>query len=87
MPNARSPCFSPNPTFTALADLQEVVTGLGANRDPQNLLMVRKISVARMHSLPNDSYMFRPVIPAKAPYPLHEVELEAYLHKSPRGMP
>ncbi|XP_048351510.1 voltage-dependent T-type calcium channel subunit alpha-1H isoform X1 [Sphaerodactylus townsendi] len=64
---------------------KEAVAGLGPNRDPQNLLMVRKISVARMHSLPNDSYMFRPVIPAKAPYPLHEVELEAYLHKSPRG--
>ncbi|XP_078237435.1 voltage-dependent T-type calcium channel subunit alpha-1H isoform X3 [Pogona vitticeps] len=51
----------------------------------QNLLTVRKISVARMHSLPNDSYMFRPVAPAKTPYPLHEVELEAYSFKSPRG--
>ncbi|XP_054849657.1 voltage-dependent T-type calcium channel subunit alpha-1H [Eublepharis macularius] len=66
-------------------EAKEAVTGLGSKRDPQNLLTVRKISVARMHSLPNDSYMFRPVIPAKAPYPLHEVELEAYLHKSPRG--
>ncbi|TRY59084.1 hypothetical protein DNTS_008394 [Danionella cerebrum] len=30
--------------------------------------------VSRMHSLPNDSYMFRPVRPASAPYPLEEVE-------------
>ncbi|RLV93335.1 hypothetical protein DV515_00013499, partial [Chloebia gouldiae] len=37
-----------------------------------NLLTVRKISVSRMHSLPNDSYMFRPVTPATAPLPLHE---------------
>uniref|UniRef100_A0A8C3LYG3 Voltage-dependent T-type calcium channel subunit alpha-1H n=1 Tax=Chrysolophus pictus TaxID=9089 RepID=A0A8C3LYG3_CHRPC len=43
-----------------------------------NLLTVRKISVSRMHSLPNDSYMFRPVMPAKAPFPLHEVEMETY---------
>ncbi|KAJ7306000.1 hypothetical protein JRQ81_010366 [Phrynocephalus forsythii] len=56
-----------------------------ASGDAQNLLTVRKISVARMHSLPNDSYMFRPVVPAKTPYPLHEVELEAYSFKSPRG--
>ncbi|NWR75399.1 CAC1H protein, partial [Centropus unirufus] len=41
-------------------------------QDSQNLLTVRKISVSRMHSLPNDSYMFRPVMPAKAPFPLHE---------------
>ncbi|KAK7939671.1 hypothetical protein WMY93_002997 [Mugilogobius chulae] len=34
-----------------------------------------KMSVSRMHSLPNDSYMFRPVRPASAPYPLEEVEL------------
>ncbi|XP_034046818.1 voltage-dependent T-type calcium channel subunit alpha-1I isoform X2 [Thalassophryne amazonica] len=34
-----------------------------------------KISVSRVHSLPNDSYMFRPVRPASAPYPLQEVEL------------
>uniref|UniRef100_A0A8C6US49 Voltage-dependent T-type calcium channel subunit alpha-1H n=1 Tax=Neogobius melanostomus TaxID=47308 RepID=A0A8C6US49_9GOBI len=32
-----------------------------------------KMSVSRMHSLPNDSYMFRPVRPASAPYPLEEV--------------
>ncbi|XP_008946131.1 PREDICTED: voltage-dependent T-type calcium channel subunit alpha-1H-like, partial [Merops nubicus] len=53
-------------------------------RDPQNLLAVRKISVSRMHSLPNDSYMFRPVVPAKAPFPLHEVEMETYPCKSQR---
>uniref|UniRef100_A0A674JGJ6 Calcium voltage-gated channel subunit alpha1 H n=1 Tax=Terrapene triunguis TaxID=2587831 RepID=A0A674JGJ6_9SAUR len=50
----------------------------GAKREPQNFLTVRKISVSRMHSLPNDSYMFRPVMPAKAPFPLHEVEMETY---------
>lgn len=49
------------------------------------MLTVRKISVSRMHSLPNDSYMFRPVMPAKAPFPLHEVEMEAYPCKSQRG--
>ncbi|XP_068194002.1 voltage-dependent T-type calcium channel subunit alpha-1H [Antennarius striatus] len=41
----------------------------------QNLLSPRKMSVSRMHSLPNDSYMFRPVRPASAPDPLEEVEL------------
>ncbi|XP_070617570.1 LOW QUALITY PROTEIN: voltage-dependent T-type calcium channel subunit alpha-1H [Erythrolamprus reginae] len=59
--------------------------GGGGLRDPQNLLTLRKISVARMHSLPNDSYMFRPVMPAKPPFPLHEGELEAFSYKSPRG--
>ncbi|XP_009976796.1 PREDICTED: voltage-dependent T-type calcium channel subunit alpha-1H-like, partial [Tauraco erythrolophus] len=54
-------------------------------QDSHNLLTVRKISVSRMHSLPNDSYMFRPVMPAKAPFPLHEVEMEAYPCKSQRG--
>uniref|UniRef100_A0A8C5RJC3 Voltage-dependent T-type calcium channel subunit alpha-1H n=1 Tax=Laticauda laticaudata TaxID=8630 RepID=A0A8C5RJC3_LATLA len=54
-------------------------------RDAQNLLTLRKISVARMHSLPNDSYMFRPVMPAKPPFPLHEGELEAFSCKSPLG--
>ncbi|XP_065589103.1 voltage-dependent T-type calcium channel subunit alpha-1H [Cyrtonyx montezumae] len=54
-------------------------------QDSQNLLAVRKISVSRMHSLPNDSYMFRPVMPAKAPFPLHEVEMETYPCKSQRG--
>lgn len=41
----------------------------------RDLLSPRKMSVSRMHSLPNDSYMFRPVRPASAPYPLEEVEL------------
>uniref|UniRef100_A0A8B9ZHD4 Calcium voltage-gated channel subunit alpha1 H n=1 Tax=Anas platyrhynchos TaxID=8839 RepID=A0A8B9ZHD4_ANAPL len=54
-------------------------------QDSQNLLTVRKISVSRMHSLPNDSYMFRPVMPAKTPFPLHEVEMETYPCKSQRG--
>uniref|UniRef100_A0A8C0VMB6 Calcium voltage-gated channel subunit alpha1 H n=1 Tax=Cyanistes caeruleus TaxID=156563 RepID=A0A8C0VMB6_CYACU len=54
-------------------------------QDSQNLLTVRKISVSRMHSLPNDSYMFRPVTPAKAPLPLHEVEMETYPCKAQRG--
>ncbi|KAM8961278.1 voltage-dependent T-type calcium channel subunit alpha-1H isoform 2-T2 [Pelodytes ibericus] len=49
----------------------------------QTLLAVRKISVSRMLSLPNDSYMFRPVLPAKASYPLQEVE--AYEDASPNG--
>ncbi|RXN16168.1 voltage-dependent T-type calcium channel subunit alpha-1H-like protein [Labeo rohita] len=43
-------------------------------RVQENLLSPRKMSVSRMHSLPNDSYMFRPVRPASAPYPLEEVE-------------
>lgn len=43
--------------------------------EDQDLLSSRKMSVSRMHSLPNDSYMFRPVRPASAPYPLEEVEL------------
>ncbi|KAG9343037.1 hypothetical protein JZ751_015255 [Albula glossodonta] len=41
---------------------------------PQENLSLGKMSVSRMHSLPNDSYMFRPVRPASAPYPLPEVE-------------
>ncbi|XP_053327694.1 voltage-dependent T-type calcium channel subunit alpha-1H isoform X2 [Spea bombifrons] len=49
----------------------------------QTLLAVRKVSVYRMLSLPNDSYMFRPVLPAKASYPLREVE--AYEDTSPNG--
>lgn len=43
-------------------------------RTQENLLSPRKMLVSRMHSLPNDSYMFRPVRPASAPYPLEEVE-------------
>ncbi|KYO30807.1 voltage-dependent T-type calcium channel subunit alpha-1I isoform B [Alligator mississippiensis] len=58
---------------------------LWAKKESQNFLTVRKISVSRMHSLPNDSYMFRPVMPAKPPYPLHEVEMESYPCKSQRG--
>uniref|UniRef100_A0A8D0SBG6 Ion transport domain-containing protein n=1 Tax=Sus scrofa TaxID=9823 RepID=A0A8D0SBG6_PIG len=41
----------------------------GAGPDPSNLLVVRKVSVSRMLSLPNDSYMFRPVAPAAPPAP------------------
>uniref|UniRef100_A0A8C1XJK1 Calcium channel, voltage-dependent, T type, alpha 1H subunit a n=1 Tax=Cyprinus carpio TaxID=7962 RepID=A0A8C1XJK1_CYPCA len=48
--------------------------GRGMQRTQENLLSPRKMSVSRMHSLPNDSYMFRPVRPASAPYPLEEVE-------------
>ncbi|XP_061568203.1 voltage-dependent T-type calcium channel subunit alpha-1H [Cololabis saira] len=40
-----------------------------------DLLSTRKMSVSRMHSLPNDSYMFRPVRPASAPSPLEEVDI------------
>ncbi|KAG7220600.1 hypothetical protein INR49_017956 [Caranx melampygus] len=43
--------------------------------EDQDSLSSRKMSVSRMHSLPNDSYMFRPVRPASAPYPLEEVDL------------
>uniref|UniRef100_A0A3B4UUH4 Voltage-dependent T-type calcium channel subunit alpha-1H n=1 Tax=Seriola dumerili TaxID=41447 RepID=A0A3B4UUH4_SERDU len=47
--------------------------------EDQDLLSSRKMSVSRMHSLPNDSYMFRPVRPASAPYPLEEVDLSPHL--------
>ncbi|KAJ8345184.1 hypothetical protein SKAU_G00293770 [Synaphobranchus kaupii] len=46
----------------------------GLSSPQENVLSVGKMSVSRMHSLPNDSYMFRPVRPASAPYPLPEVE-------------
>ncbi|CAM4353119.1 unnamed protein product [Leuciscus chuanchicus] len=46
----------------------------GMQKTQENLLSPRKMSVSRMHSLPNDSYMFCPVRPASAPYPLEEVE-------------
>ncbi|XP_067275630.1 voltage-dependent T-type calcium channel subunit alpha-1H isoform X2 [Pseudorasbora parva] len=46
----------------------------GMQRTQENLLSPQKMSVSRMHSLPNDSYMFRPVRPASAPYPPEEVE-------------
>nr|XP_046192715.1 voltage-dependent T-type calcium channel subunit alpha-1H-like [Oncorhynchus gorbuscha] len=38
----------------------------------EELLSPRKMSVSRMHSLPNDSYMFPPVRCDSAPYPLQE---------------
>lgn len=52
----------------------------GTSPDSPNVLVVRKVSVSRMLSLPNDSYMFRPVVPAAAahPHPLQEVEMETY---------
>ncbi|KAL4835818.1 hypothetical protein H8958_005992 [Nasalis larvatus] len=57
-------------------------------RDTPNLLVARKVSVSRMLSLPNDSYMFRPVVPASAPHPrpLQEVEMETYGASPPLGM-
>uniref|UniRef100_UPI0031384A3C Voltage-dependent T-type calcium channel subunit alpha-1H n=1 Tax=Homo sapiens TaxID=9606 RepID=UPI0031384A3C len=55
-------------------------------RDAPNLV-ARKVSVSRMLSLPNDSYMFRPVVPASAPHPrpLQEVEMETYGAGTPLG--
>ncbi|XP_072560812.1 voltage-dependent T-type calcium channel subunit alpha-1H isoform X3 [Paramormyrops kingsleyae] len=44
----------------------------GSFQPKEDLLSLQKMSVSRMHSLPNDSYMFRPVRPASAPYPLPE---------------
>uniref|UniRef100_A0A7M4FAW6 Calcium voltage-gated channel subunit alpha1 H n=1 Tax=Crocodylus porosus TaxID=8502 RepID=A0A7M4FAW6_CROPO len=73
---------------TPLRVKQQALEGaacLWAKKESQNFLTVRKISVSRMHSLPNDSYMFRPVMPAKPPYPLHEVEMESHPCKSQRG--
>lgn len=49
--------------------------------DP-DLLSPRKMSVSRMHSLPNDSYMFQPVRPASAPYPVEELDLSPQHHNS-----
>lgn len=59
----------------------------GAGPDAPSLLVVRKVSVSRMLSLPNDSYMFRPVAPASAPHPhrLQEVEMETYAGSAPSG--
>ncbi|XP_036159074.1 voltage-dependent T-type calcium channel subunit alpha-1H isoform X1 [Myotis myotis] len=53
----------------------------GTGPDAPNPLVARKVSVSRMLSLPNDSYMFRPVAPASAPHPhpLQEVEMETYV--------
>ncbi|KAG2455767.1 CAC1H protein, partial [Polypterus senegalus] len=42
----------------------------------ENLVSLRKVSMSRMHSLPSDSYMFRPVRPANTPDPLPEAETE-----------
>ncbi|NXK73614.1 CAC1H protein, partial [Amazona guildingii] len=88
-PESRAPYRSQETTKSESA-LQVKHQALGSTaslrpQDSQNLLAVRKISVSRMHSLPNDSYMFRPVMPAKAPFPLHEVEMETYPCKSQRG--
>ncbi|XP_070341377.1 voltage-dependent T-type calcium channel subunit alpha-1H isoform X1 [Equus asinus] len=60
----------------------------GAGPDAPSLLVVRKVSVSRMLSLPNDSYMFRPVAPASAPHPhrLQEVEMETYAGSAPSGL-
>ncbi|XP_052361874.1 voltage-dependent T-type calcium channel subunit alpha-1H-like, partial [Oncorhynchus keta] len=44
----------------------------GQCNQEEELLAPRKMSVSRMHSLPNDSYMFPPVRCAGAPYPLQE---------------
>ncbi|NXC34514.1 CAC1H protein, partial [Campylorhamphus procurvoides] len=77
-------CAFPTGDPVSLCPLQGSAASLRP-QDSQNLLTVRKISVSRMHSLPNDSYMFRPVMPAKAPFPLHEVEMETYPCKAQRG--
>lgn len=60
----------------------------GAAPSAPNVLVARKVSVSRMLSLPNDSYMFRPVAPASAPHPhpLQEVEMETYVATVPSGM-
>ncbi|XP_049759087.1 voltage-dependent T-type calcium channel subunit alpha-1H isoform X1 [Elephas maximus indicus] len=50
-----------------------------------SLLVVRKVSVSRMLSLPNDSYMFRPVAPA-APQMLQEMEMETYTGVAASGV-
>nr|XP_019611801.1 PREDICTED: voltage-dependent T-type calcium channel subunit alpha-1H isoform X1 [Rhinolophus sinicus] len=60
----------------------------GAVPSAPNVLVARKVSVSRMLSLPNDSYMFRPVAPASAPHPhpLQEVEMETYVATVPSGL-
>ncbi|XP_042683623.1 voltage-dependent T-type calcium channel subunit alpha-1H [Centrocercus urophasianus] len=86
---SRAPCRSQEAMKSepAVQAKHQALGGMASPQpqDSQNLLTVRKISVSRMHSLPNDSYMFRPVMPAKAPFPLHEVEMETYPCKSQRG--
>uniref|UniRef100_A0A8C5F086 Voltage-dependent T-type calcium channel subunit alpha-1H n=1 Tax=Gouania willdenowi TaxID=441366 RepID=A0A8C5F086_GOUWI len=54
---------------------QHRLSTTSSSSSDQDLLTSGKMSVSRMHSLPNDSYMFRPVRPASAPYPLEEVEV------------
>lgn len=60
----------------------------GAGPNVPNVLVARKVSVSRMLSLPNDSYMFRPVAPASSPHPhpLQEVEMETYVGTVPSGL-
>lgn len=60
----------------------------GAGPNVPNVLIARKVSVSRMLSLPNDSYMFRPVAPASSPHPhpLQEVEMETYVGTVPSGL-
>ncbi|KAJ3601241.1 hypothetical protein NHX12_032214, partial [Muraenolepis orangiensis] len=48
----------------------------------QSLLSPRKMSVSRMHSLPNDSYMFQPVRPASAPYRVEERDVSPQHYNS-----
>ncbi|KAF6123394.1 calcium voltage-gated channel subunit alpha1 H [Phyllostomus discolor] len=62
--------------------------GPGTGPDAPNVPVARKVSVSRMLSLPNDSYMFRPVAPASAPHPhpLQEVEMETYVGTTPSGL-
>lgn len=51
----------------------------GPRPDTSNVLVARKVCVSRMLSLPNDSYMFRPVTPVSVPQQrLQEVEMAAY---------
>ncbi|KAG3258868.1 calcium voltage-gated channel subunit alpha1 H, transcript variant X1 [Ictidomys tridecemlineatus] len=56
--------------------------------DGPTLLAVRKVSVSRTLSLPNDSCMFRPVAPATAPHPhpLQEARMETYAGSTPSGL-
>ncbi|XP_072456845.1 voltage-dependent T-type calcium channel subunit alpha-1H isoform X6 [Notamacropus eugenii] len=68
-----------------LSAKQQALEGTGSSRESRNLLVVHKVAVSRMHSLPNDSYMFRPVVPATAPNALQEVEMETYPAKAPTG--
>ncbi|XP_045426309.1 voltage-dependent T-type calcium channel subunit alpha-1H isoform X2 [Pipistrellus kuhlii] len=60
----------------------------GAGPEAPSLPVARKVSVSRMLSLPNDSYMFRPVAPASAPHPhpLQEVEMETYVGTTSSGV-